>query len=588
MPLLSGYPDLVGKKLGALPVALDNSYAIIHSMSKKVLIGLSWPYANGRLHIGSIASSLPADALARFHRMRGNDVAFVTGSDCYGTPILVAAKAEGITPAQLSDKYHECHLRDFLSLGFTFDNYTKTTSTHHNEFVQNFHAEMYDGAGKSGDAAPIYAQAANQLYCGKCEKYLPDRYVEGTCPHCEKEAKGDSCDHCGKMLEPEELVSPRCKLCSATPVSRLTSQLYIRLSALQQTLQDYYNDKKDAWANNAIGLTGRYLNEGLHDRAITRNIEWGIPLPHNAKKIFGFSDKEMSEKKIYIWAENVLGYPSACKEFCDKTGRRWQDFLLNGTPTEKIHYYVHGKDNIPFHALILPGLLLSNPRHDYHLPDMIVSSEYVKIAQDKISKSKGNLITAHEMVEKYPVDTIRYYFLKHVNDRKDTNFTIEEFTNTINADLVNGFGNLVNRTLSFIKTKLDGKTVPPPLDPVIEQKIQNTFDEAGALIEAGRVNRALAVITDLVNFGNKYFDTAAPWRTIKTDADVCVTSLFGVTTIIANLARLLYPFIPNACDKLATMLHIQPNTWQVHTFINKIEINEIEILFKPLLDYKAV
>ncbi|MCL2846973.1 MAG: methionine--tRNA ligase [Firmicutes bacterium] len=575
-------------------------------MDKKILIGLSWPYANGRLHIGHIASSLPGDVLARFHRMNGDDVAFVTGSDCYGTPILVAARAEGITPLQLSDKYHAFHDADFKSLGFTFSNYTKTTSEYHNKFAQQFHAEMYGGQSDAGpnntgmNDGLIFPKEAMQLYCKSCVKYLPDRYVEGICPHCKNPAKGDSCDHCGRVLEPEELVDPKCKLCGATPVPKMTRQLYLRLSALQSKIEANYNAKKDSWGVNAIGLAGRYLKEGLHDRAITRNIEWGVPLPKSeAKAVFNFTDDELAEKKIYIWAENVLGYFSAAREWAERSAsaggmaRRWEDFLLSSPDVH--HYYVHAKDNIPFHSLILPGLLLANKKHDYKLPDQIVSSEYVNIANDKISKSKGNLITVEAAVQKFDVDAIRWFFLRNVSDRKDVNFTYEEFVNTVNAELVNGWGNLVNRTLSFVKSKMDGVVKLPKINLDFGQ---SAYKQIANDITDGKVARGLHKCIELINAANRHFDDGMPWKTIKDNPEKCNQTIFDVVTMIANLAKLLAPFVPNSAKRVASWLNVdlgtmervddQPiNIWKPHQFTTDINIGEIEVLFKRL-DIKEI
>jgi len=547
-------------------------------MNKKVLIGLSWPYANGRLHVGHIASSLPADVLARFHRMLGNDVSFVSGSDCYGTPILVQARAEGVTPLELSDKYHAHHTNDFHRLGFTFDNYTKTTSKHHGDYVREFHKELYTQKSKEHKDVEslVYDHSAMQLYCEDCKKYLPDRYVEGVCPHCQQDAKGDSCDGCGKILEPEELLSPKCKLCTGRPVPRNTKQLYLNLSALENSIRKYYNEKKSDWANNAVGLTGRYLNEGLRDRAITRNIEWGVDLPKEAQKIFNLSKGEFDEKKIYIWAENVLGYFAATKEYCDKNGQDWKEFLLNEKP---LHYYVHAKDNIPFHAIILPGLLLANTTRKYHLPDMIVSSEYVTLANDKMSKSKGNLITAEELANTFDVDAIRYYFLRNVNDKKDVNFTMQDFASTVNAELVNGFGNLVNRTLSFIKSKLEGQLLIINYQLSIKENINKTFDEVGELIHKGKINKALHRVMELVTLGNKMFDEFAPWKSVKEDIEKCKRDLFEIVTIIANLSVLLAPFIPNICEKLAKWLGVDITKWSP-TYKKNFHIGDIEVLVK--------
>jgi len=498
---------------------------------KKVLIGLSWPYANGRLHIGGMASSLPADALARYHRMIGNDVSFITGSDCYGTPILVKAREEGITPTEIAEKYHALHSADFKRWGFSFDNYDKTISPRHNDFVKTFHTEMYESAKTSG---LIYEKTAPQLYCDQCKSFLPDRYVEGTCPHCKHDAKGDSCDSCGKMLEPEELLTPRCILCNGTPKPREQTQMYIKLSALQDRIQKYFDERKDKWTHNAVGLTQRYLNEGLHDRAITRSIDWGVPVPI----------KGWDERRIYIWAENVLGYLSASEpEYL-----RGKDLL---------HYYVHGKDNIPFHAIILPALLMAHGG-EYHLPDKIIASEYVNLNGQKISKSKGNLITAEELANTFDIDMIRYYFLRTVNDKRDSNFTIQDFINVVNGEVVNNFGNLVNRTLSFIKSKYDNK-IPRT------KKGNQIPTEYHELMVVGSTGKALSVVMDIVNAGNKYFADEKPWIEPEKSKEV----IANVIDIISSTAYMLKPFMPTACEK-------------IESWLSTDTLPEIDILFKRL------
>jgi len=516
----------------------------------KVLVGLSWPYANGRLHIGHVGSSLPADVLARFHRSIGNDVSFITGSDCFGTPILVAAHAEGLSPEALVDKYHALFKKDFAALGFSFDNFTKTISEVHQKFAQEFHAEMYKGEY-------AYEKSAAQLYCEKCDKYLPDRYVEGVCPHCNKGAKGDSCDSCGVILEAEELLTPRCKLCGSTPVSRDKTQMYLKLSALQDRIQKFLDERRGKWPANAVGMAQRYLSEGLHDRAITRSMEWGVPVPKE-----GWGDK-----RIYVWAEAVLGYLSASNaEFIGGSDSP-------RAPRNKLHYYVHAKDNIPFHAIVFPGLLMAhgNGEAKYHLPDIIVSSEFVNINGQKMSKSKGNLVTAEELIDAFDVDMIRYYFLRTVSDKKDSNFTFADFVHVVNGELVNNFGNLVNRTLAFVKSRFDGKL------QIANHKLQiieEARNEVHQLLWGGSVNKALGRIMELVNFGNKHFADVKPWLIVESNPKKCRQDVGEVITIIKAVAEMLVHFIPTSCEKVLGWLAGD-------------KLPEIEVLFKRL-DLKEV
>lgn len=605
-------------------------YHMKNTQSKKVLVGLSLPYANGRLHIGHVASSLPADTIARFHRMTGNNVSFVSGSDSYGTPILVASRAEGITPLQLATRYHDFFVQDFKALGFSFDKFTSTTCENHKEWVRQFHTEIYTTqntiCSDSMRDIPqniVHEKSAMQLYCAKCDKYLPDRYVEGTCPHCKSHSKGDSCDSCGKMIEPEELLEPRCKLCEQNrvgadgnpptakgrlpssptlckisspcypPTPRMTRQLYLSLSKLEPQIRKFYADRKSTWANNAVGLTGRYLNEGLIDRAISRNIEWGVELPHAVRDVFAFTDAEMRDKRFYCWIEALLGYFSATVEICKKNGWKWEEFLLDDENSAAqqlappLHYYVHGKDNIPFHSIILPAQLIANKTRQWHLPDIIVSSEYVNLSGDKISKSKGNLIRAEQLIEAFDIDMIRYYFLRNVNDRKDVNFTFEDFCGVVNGELVNGWGNLVNRSLSFIKSKLNGRLEIGAPAKATTKEIQKTYKDVGALIHAGKANKALQRAWELVNFGNKHFDTCEPWKSIKTDIEKCKRDLGDVVVIIANLTRILSPFIPNSCEKVAQWLGVDVTKWEPTTPTDISIGDDVGVLFQRL-DIKAV
>jgi len=526
----------------------------------KVLIGLSWPYANGRLHIGHVASSLPADALARFHRSIGNDVSFVTGSDCFGTPILVQAQAEGVAPAELVDKYHKLFEQDFKALGFTIDavghggGFGKTMSPQHQKFVQQFHAEMYKGDY-------ICEKTLPQLYCEKCARFLPDRYVEGTCPHCKKDAKGDACDACGKMLEPEELIKPRCKTCKATPVIKDATQLYLRLTAMQEMLQQYVDKQKHLWPANAAGMAQRYLDEGLHDRAITRSMEWGIGVPEARSEKLRVNSEEWKDRRIYVWAEAVLGYLSASTPEFIVENMGTQGGRGGERPT-KLHYYVHAKDNIPFHTIVFQGLLLANGNGvpKYHMPDIMVSSEHLMINGDKMSKSKGNVLTASELLSEFDVDMIRYYFLRTTNSAKDSNFTFNDFINVVNGELVNNFGNLVNRTLSFVKSKFDGK--------IPHAKVDICTKEYHDSMLAGKTSFALGFAMGIVNYGNKFFAEKKPW--LSNDKQ-CIAE---VISILKTCTELLEPFIPTTCAK-------------VKNWLSGDTLPEIDILFKRL-DMKEV
>ena len=370
---------------------------------KDILIGGAWPYANGPLHIGHIAGLLPGDILARYHRAVGDNVYFVSGSDCHGTPVAIRAKKEGKTPEEINNFYHEEFKECFEKLGFSYDVYTKTSSKEHKDFVREFHKKLYE-------SEYVYEKEAPYAYCEKCGTFLADRFVLGRCPSCNKDTRGDQCDACGAVLEPENLLEPVCAICGRKISFKKLKHLYIAVSALEKQLKELVNAHPD-WRKNAIAFTNKYIGEGLRDRALTRDLDWGIEAPRE-----GYENKT-----IYIWAENVLGYLSASKVSADK---RNTDFNSLWGKDSK-HYYVHGKDNIPFHTIILPSRLIANDT-GWHLPDCIVSSEYLTLEGQKISTSRNYAIWVKDLLKSYEPDSIRYYFLAKGPEKKDADFSWRE------------------------------------------------------------------------------------------------------------------------------------------------------------------
>lgn len=536
-------------------------------MNKNILIGLSWPYANGELHIGHLGSSLPADIIGRYYRLKGDKVMFVSGSDCFGTPASIQAQKENCNPMEIVDKYHQKFVEAFKLADFQFENYTRTTDPRHIAFAQDFHRDLYK-------SDYVTTKTISQFYCKSCDRFLPDRYVIGLCPFCKQVAKGDSCDHCGKILEPEILLEPKCNICGNTPELKETSQVYLQLGKHEKDLLKHFNKHKEEWTLNAKNMTQRYFDEGLQDRAITRNLNWGVPVPDSLDK----------NKVIYNWAENVLGYLSATKMYCDENKLNFDDWWKNDNA---IHYYVHAKDNIPFHSLILPGLLLSNSNH-YHLPDIIVASEYVNIENKKISKSAGTCLTVKELMDSFDSDFVRFYFAKYVNDKKDLNFSFLDFVNTTNGELINNWGNLVNRCLSFAKSKFGGIIPVCNLDEEIKSKIENTFKSVSQLIEQGKIALAVRDIMDLVTYSNKLFDTYAPWATLKVDENKCKEQIFNIITLIQNLAILLSIITTKAPKKVFEFLSTDDNNYIPFFFTNEIRISENISPLYQRLDFKEV
>lgn len=497
-----------------------------------IFIGLSWPYANGELHIGHLGSSLPADILARYYRLKGKNVCFVSGSDCFGTPISIQAQKENKSPKEITDNYHEKFVQVFKDLDFSFDNYTKTTNEHHIEFARNFHKDLYgtEYVGKKTES---------RLYCDRCKRFLPDRYVIGICPKCGASSKGDTCEKCGTILEPEDLKNPHCGICDSIPIFKETYQYYLKLSKLQNKLLEYFNRTNSKWSQSAINLTNRYFNDGLLDRAISRDLDWGVSVPTNEKN-----------KVIYNWGENVLGYLSACEEYCAKNNQKLDDWFKNDDVT---HIYIHAKDNIQFHSIIFPALLLANTNH-YHLPDDIFAYEFVTNEGQKISKSKGTCLTARELLNNYDVDFLRFYFAKNISDKKDLDYKSKDFINCINGELINNWGNFVNRTLSFIKTKFDGKIHKTYVNDEIKTRIINTFINTSNYIEKGKISNALREILELVDFSNKYFNSTEPWNVIKENKNQCEELCYQFLILITNINILLNPFVPKGTNQVANWI----------------------------------
>ena len=528
-------------------------------LEMNILIGGAWPYANGTLHIGRVSALIPGDVLARYHRAKGDRVFYVSGSDCHGTPVAIRAKKEGKTPEEISDFYHEEFMECFNRLGFSYDLYDKTSSPEHKDFVKEFHSAMYEGGY-------IYEKSVPQSYCTACRSFLADRFVEGKCPECGREARGDQCDACGKVLEPELLIEPKCSVCSATPVFRETNHLYLALSKLEKEINGFI-DSHPGWRRNAIAFSKKYINEGLRDRAVTRDLDWGIEVPRE-----GFETK-----KIYIWAENVLGYLSASLQVAKERG---DDFngLWFGEDTR--HYYVHGKDNIPFHSIILPGLLLANGR-GWHLPDEIVSCEYLTLEGRKISTSRNYAVWVKDMLDSFDPDSIRYFLITNGPEKRDTDFTWKEYVNSHNCELLGAYGNFANRNLAFIGKYFNGIVPDGTPEEEVVRRITELYGTTGAKLENGAFKDALDSIFEFVRWSNKYFDGQKPWETRNSNIAACENTLFNCVQIISNLAVLLKPFLPFSSEKVQSWLGLD-DRWRPQYVNAGYHLPETGILFEKI------
>lgn len=525
---------------------------------KRILIGGAWPYANGSLHIGHIAALLPGDVLARYWRMKGADVYYVSGSDCHGTPITVRAQQEGKSPQEISRHYHSEFTEVFSRLGFSYDLYTCTSAEHHKAFVSAFHKALY----QSGF---VEEREVRQAWCPTCAKAVTDRLISGFCPQCGEPTRGDQCDACGEVLEAESVVDARCAQCHTALTFRQTKQLYLLISKLENELSAFLIAHPN-WRKNAVAFTRRYLDEGLRDRAITRDLDWGIEVPREG----------YDSKRIYIWAENVLGYLSACAEVCRERGTS----LETVHASDAVHYYVHGKDNIPFHTIILPALLLAHGG-GWRLPDEIISSEYMTLEGGKISTSRQHAVWALELLNRFEPDPIRYFFLINGPEKRDTDFSWREFAERNNAELVGIWGNFVNRTLAFIVKHLDSRIPDGKPEAELTALTEEVFRTAGSAIETGRFKDALHAIFDLIRHGNRLYDARQPWKTRTADPADCAQTLYACTWLIGNLAKLLMPFLPFSSRKVLAWLSL-PAEWGVHAPKPGMKLETPSLLFSRM------
>jgi len=504
-------------------------------MKERVLIAAAWPYANGSLHLGHVASLIGADILARYFRSKGSEVLYISGSDCHGTPIAVEAEKRGIRPEDIAEKYHQEFVKTFDQLNFSYDCYSKTTTNNHKEVVQDVFLKLY----KDGY---IYTKTENLPYCAKCNRFLPDRYIEGECPKCHyNEARGDQCDECGSLMDVDKLIDAKCKVCGQFPEWKDSEHFFLKLSSLSDKLKDYVNSASNNWRANAKKFTINLLEQGLHDRCITRDIEWGVPVP-----LGGYESK-----RIYVWFEAVCGYLSASKQWSKKIDKNneWEKFWLE---KDSLHYYVHGKDNIPFHTVIWPSILTAYG--SYHLPDMIISSEYLTLEKRQLSTSRNWAVWIKDFLGEFDSDTLRYYLISNGPENSDADFSWHDFQIKINNELIANFGNLVYRTFSLVKNNFPNgiKTFKGNRSSLINQ-IGESYKIVGNMIEGGDFKKAIKQVIFLASESNKYLDKAAPWKTIKEDYKKAEQQLSEIVYVICCLNVLFSPFLPKTSEKIYKM-----------------------------------
>ncbi|MDI6847373.1 MAG: methionine--tRNA ligase [Candidatus Bathyarchaeia archaeon] len=508
----------------------------------KVLITSAWPYINYVPHLGTLAGSiLSADVVARYHRLKGEDVLMVSGSDEHGTPIEVEAIHLGISPKELTDKNHAKVVELLKKWKISFDNYTRTESPVHKEFVQDHLMKIYNNGY-------IFVKETEMPYCEKCSRFLPDRFVEGKCPYCGYEsARGDQCNACGKLLEPTFLIESYCVICKGKPIIKKTKHWYFDMSKFSQKLSDYISSNKQL-PSNARNFSLNLIKEGLKPRTVTRDVSWGIPAPF----------PEAEGKTIYVWIEAVLGYVSATIEYFRNRGEpeKWKKYWFNRDA--KTIYFV-GKDNIPFHVIILPALLLAS-HEDYNLPWNVSSTEFLQFKGESASKSRRIGIFTDEALELFPADYWRFFLMATRPETKDTDFSWELFIEKINADLNDTFGNFIHRTLMFINTRFNSE-VPKPsrLDKDDEQILKTLKEKVETIareIESCRLQSAANTMISIGRVGNQYLNEKEPWNVIKKDRDKAANTIYVAAQIVKALAMVSAPFIPFAAEELWKTLNI--------------------------------
>ncbi len=542
-------------------------------MSEKIYIGVAWPYANGSLHLGHMAGCyLPADIFARYNRMIGKDDLMVSGSDEHGTPITITAENEKTSPQVIVDKFNKEHTENMKQMGISFNLFTRTTTKNHEKVVQDIFLDLYN-------KKYIYKKSINAFYCTHCKRFLPDRYIEGVCPYCKNnKARGDQCDECGKLLDPKELELAKCKICGNTPEIRTSNHLFFSLSKFEQRLLDWLKDKKH-FKPSVLKFTENWLKNGLQDRAITRDIDWGIKVP-----IEGFEDK-----RIYVWFDAVIGYLSASKEWAEKKGKsdEWEKWWKN---KNVLHYYFLAKDNIPFHTLIWPSILMGYDEK-LNLPYDIPANEYLRLKGEQFSKSRGTAIWIPDVLSKFDVDAVRYYLSINMPENKDTDWTWDDFIAKNNDELVGTYGNFVHRVITFTSKNFGEIPKLGKLDELDKQaltKINETSEEVGKSIAGCYFKQGLRTSMNLAQFGNFYFDQKQPWNLIKNDKEACGTALHICLKIINSLAIFMAPYLPYSSNKIWNIIgnknSVHDASWQSALDELKVgtPLEKPEPLFKKL------
>ena len=552
---------------------------------KRYLITSALPYANGPVHIGHLAGVyVPSDIYARYLRLNGHDVISVCGSDEHGVPITIKARKEGITPQQVVDRYHEIIKDAFKRLGMSFDIYSRTSSPTHRVTASEFFRKLYD-EGK------FIEQTSEQYYDEEAKTFLADRYIVGTCPHCQSEgAYGDQCEKCGSTLSPDELINPHSTVSGAVPVKKATSHWYLPLNEYDGFLREWILEGHKEWKSNVYGQCKSWLDLGLQPRAVSRDLDWGIPVPVEGAE----------GKVLYVWFDAPIGYISATKDLTPDWEKYWKS-----EDTKMVHFI--GKDNIVFHCIVFPSMLKAHG--DYILPENVPANEFLNLEGDKISTSKNWAVWLHEYLDEFPgkEDVLRYVLCANAPETKDNDFTWKDYQARNNNELVAILGNFVNRALVLTQKYYNGAV--PSLGELTEydsatiEELNGIRGSLEANIESYRFREALKDAMNFARIGNKYLADTEPWKVVKTDPERVKTILNIALQITANVAVAIEPFMPFTAEKILKMLNINKLSWnrlgamdlveagheigKPELLFEKIEDDVIEAQLKKLADIKA-
>lgn len=549
---------------------------------EKILVTSALPYANGPIHLGHLSGAyLPADIYVRYKRLNGDDIIYICGSDEHGVPITISADKEKVKPQVIIDRFHEANKKAFARFGMSFDNYSRTSLPIHHETAKEFFLEFYNRG--------LFSEKRSlQFYDDKANMFLPDRYVEGTCPKCgNEEARSDECENCGSLYDPSELKNPKSKISGATPTLKETTHYYFPLGKYQPALEKYVDEmnQKYGWKDNVLQYCRGWFKDGLKDRAITRDLDWGIKVPVEGA----------AGKVIYVWFEAVLGYISSTKELSQQKNqpelwkKYWQD------PKTKYVAFI-GKDNVVFHTIIFPAILMAwneLGKEQYCLPQNVPANEFLNFEGKKFSKSRNWGIDVDEFLDLFAPDLLRYTLAANLPETRDTDFYWKEFQLRNNSELADILGNFINRTFTFVFKHFDGK-VPAlgkleKIDVDMLKEISEYPKRVADLFEGYKIRDGVNEIMNLARNGNKYFNDSEPWKTIKSDKEKCGTTLNICLQAIYTLAELFTPVLPFSTEKLFIMLNSKPVDWNDCGKSNLKEghqLNQSEILFPKIEDEK--